>query len=74
MMETAGNRRAPNNVPGGNAMATLIRRRGLLERRWYPRTKTHVRPAVVEMGCPRFQNQFQVARMEGNQKVQAFAA
>jgi len=74
MMKTAENRRAPNNVPGGNAMATLIRRRGLLERRWYPRTKTHVRPAVVEMGCPRFQNQFQVARMEGNQKVQAFAA
>ena len=74
MMETAENRRAPNNVPGGNARATLIRRRGLLERCWYPRTKTHVRPAVVEMGCPRFQNQFQVALIEGNQEVQAFAA
>ena len=74
MMETAENRRAPNDVPGGNAMATLIRRRGLLERCWYPRTMTYVRPAVVEMGCPRFQNQFQVALMEGNEEVQAFAA
>ncbi len=74
MLEAAENLRVLNNVAGGNAMATLIRRRGLLERCRYPRAKTHVRPAVVEMRRPRLQNQFQVAPNEGDEGVQALAA
>jgi hypothetical protein len=74
MTEAAGNGRAPNNVAGGNARATLLRRWELLRRFWYLRTKTHARPAMVEMSCPRFQNRFLVALMEGDEEVRTFAA
>jgi hypothetical protein len=73
MMETAQNRRAANDVPGGDAMAVPVRR-GMRGWHRYPRAQTHVRSAVIEMRDPRFQSELQVALVQRNQKVQAFAA
>jgi hypothetical protein len=52
VMKTAQNRRAANDVPGGDAMTAPIRRRGMREWRRYPWAQTHVRSAVVEMRDP----------------------
>ena len=73
MMETAQYRRAANDVSGGDAMTVPIRRRRMREWRRYPWTQTHVRSAVVEMPDPRFQGEFQVALVQRNQEIQAFA-
>ena len=44
-----------------------LRRRGMQWRR-QRRPKTHVRPAMVEMGYPWFQNELQVALIQGMKK------
>ena len=74
VVKSAENWLAPDDVPGGDAVATPILRRGLLERCRYPRAKAQVRWSMVEMSCPRFQNQIQRALLEGNEEVQALAA
>jgi hypothetical protein len=48
MMETAQNRRAANDVPGGDYMTVPIRRRGMRGWHRYPRDQAQVRSAVVE--------------------------
>jgi hypothetical protein len=50
-----------------------LRHRGM-QWRWHRRPKTHVRPAMVEMGYPWFQNELQVALIQGNEEIQAFTA
>ena len=52
MMETAQNRRAANYVPGRDYMTAPILRQGMREWHRYPRAKTHVGSAVVEMRDP----------------------
>src|ERR1700693_6272072 len=42
--------------------------------RRHRRPKTHVRPAMVEMGYSWFQNELQVALIQGNEEIQAFTA
>ena len=74
VMTSAEDWLAQDDVPGGDAMATPIPGRRMLEAFRCSKTKAHVRPATLGLRNPLLQDPSQVVLVQRDHEVQAFSA